>query len=104
MWKTSETVCVLVALLVGCDSDDEDWSIPARTLSADTATAWFDLQLQLVEQTMGYSPPVASRAFAYSGVTLYEAVVYGMPGYTSLAGEVDDLPALPQPIAYESYY
>ena len=104
MSKTSETLCVLVALLGGCSNDNPDWSIPANTLSADTATAWFDLQLTLVEQTAGYSPPVASRAFAYSGITLYEAVVYGMPGYTSLAGKVDDLPALPEPIPDASYY
>ncbi len=104
MWKTSATVCVLVALVAACDNDDVERSIPAATQRADTATEWFDLQLQLVEQTMGFSPPVASRAFAYSGVTLYEAVVHGMPGYASLAGEVDALPALPQPLPDASYY
>ena len=43
------------------------------------------------------SPPVASRLFGYAGVALYEAVVPGMPGYQSLAGQLNDLPPLPQP-------
>jgi hypothetical protein len=43
------------------------------------------------------SPPVASRIFAYTGVTLYEAVLPGMPGYQSLQGQLNDMPALPQP-------
>jgi len=49
------------------------------------------LALQLVRQTFGYSPPVAARAFGYIGVTLYEAVVPGMPDYQSLAGQLNGL-------------
>lgn len=64
---------------------------------ADVAMEWFQLQLQLVRQTPGFSPPVASRAFGYSGVTLYESIVYGMPGYQSLAGQLNALTALAQP-------
>jgi hypothetical protein len=53
---------------------------------AQVPTAWFDLALDLVRTTPGYSPPVASRAFGYAGVALYEALVPGMAGYRSLGG------------------
>ena len=70
---------------------------PASTFDAVVATAWFDLALTLVRDTPGFSPPVASRAFAYMGVTLYEALEPAMPGYRTLAGQLNDfrLPAGP---------
>lgn len=70
---------------------------------AEVATEWFSLQLALVETTPGFSPPVASRAFAYTGVTLYEALVPAMPGYQSLAGQLNDLEPLPQPLSNLEY-
>ena len=57
---------------------------PADEFDAEVAADWFDLSLQLVKTTGGYSPPVASRAFGYAGLTLYEALVPGMDGYRSL--------------------
>jgi PAP2 superfamily len=68
---------------------------PVDQFDADVASAWFDLSLGLVAGTPGYSPPVASRAFAYTGLTLYEALVPGMPGFRSLAGAFPDPPRLP---------
>ena len=59
------------------------------------ATAWFDLLTELVRQAPGFTPPVASRAMGYAGVTLYEAIVPGMPGYRSLVGQLDGLTWLP---------
>jgi hypothetical protein len=61
------------------------------------AFAWFNLQLKLVRETPGFTPPVASRAFGYTGITLYEAVVTGMPEYQSLVGQLNELTELPQP-------
>jgi hypothetical protein len=70
---------------------------PASAFEADVATAWFSLALTLVRDTPGFSPPVASRAFAYSGVTLYEALVPGMHGYRTLAGQLKELDPAPEP-------
>lgn len=67
------------------------------------ATAWFDLYLYLIQQTEGFTPPVASRTLGYAGVTLYEAVVPGMPGYQSLVGQLNELTALPQPDPKQRY-
>jgi PAP2 superfamily len=69
---------------------------PTADYSHEVATAWFNLQLRLVKETPGFSPPVASRAFGYTGVTLYEAVVAGMPDYQSLIGQLNELTAMPQ--------
>lgn len=43
------------------------------------------------------SPPVAARIYAYGGIAMYEAVVHGMPGYQSLAGQLNGLDSLPVP-------
>jgi hypothetical protein len=68
---------------------------PVRRFDAEVPTAWFDLALRLVRTTAGFSPPVASRAFAYAGITLYEAMVPGMSGYRSLEGQLPGLVGLP---------
>jgi hypothetical protein len=68
---------------------------PADTFDAEVVAAWFDLSLQLVKTTSGYSPPVASRAFGYAGLTLYEALVPGVDGYRSLGGVLRGLGRLP---------
>jgi hypothetical protein len=75
------------------------WAAPrfpgADEFDAEVATAWFDQALTLVRGTPGFSPPVASRALSYAGVTLYEALVPGMEGFRSLAGVLPGLGALP---------
>jgi membrane-associated phospholipid phosphatase len=67
----------------------------ADTYSNAVATEWMSLALTLTQQTPGFSPPVAARAFGYLGVTLYEAMVPGMPGYLSLTGQLNELNSLP---------
>jgi PAP2 superfamily len=66
----------------------------ASSFDADVATTWLDLSLDLVRGTPGFSPPVASRAFAYIGITLYEALLPGMPDNRSLSGLMNGLPRL----------
>jgi sugar (pentulose or hexulose) kinase len=67
----------------------------ADTYSSAVATEWMSLALILTQQTTGFSPPVASRALAYLGLALYESTVAGMPGYTTLAGQLNELSSLP---------
>jgi hypothetical protein len=68
---------------------------PTDAFDAGVATAWFDELLALIRETPGYSPPVASRAIAYAGIALYEAVVAGMPDHVSTAVFVNALAPLP---------
>jgi hypothetical protein len=75
----------------------------ADRISAQVPAAWFDLSLDLIRSATGFSPPVASRAFAYAGLSLYEAVVPGMGGYRSLARPFEDLDGLPAARPNETY-
>src|SRR6266511_1896418 len=72
------------------------------SLEASVPKAWFELAAELVRATPGYSPPVASRAFGYAGVVLYEALVPGLPGSRTLAGRLNGLTRFPPPadVAY----
>jgi hypothetical protein len=82
-------------LLVGASSTITRPPSPVSEYDADAATGWFDLLGELVRRTPGYSPPVAARAIGYAGVTLYEALIPGMPGRRSLAGSLNGLAELP---------
>lgn len=87
--------CCALLILAAC-SDDSVGPAPAGQKTtgqypADVPVAWYDLALTLTKETPGFSPPVAARAFGYSGVALYEAVVPGMKGYVSLSGTLNAL-------------
>lgn len=75
-----------------------------RSLQAETGApraeevlrSWYRLMLELVRHTPTYSPPVASRAFAYIGVTAFEALASGRTDTQSLAGQLNALQPVPQ--------
>ncbi len=68
--------------MAGTAGDD-----PAR----EVLLKWNRLVLELVRHTPTYSPPVASRAFAYLGVAGYEATASGRSDMASLAGQLHGL-------------
>ncbi len=97
--RTRRTSVILAALLLtlllgGCGPFT--FSPAAADYEADVAQAWFDLSLELVQKTAGFTPPVASRAFGYLGVTLYETVRPGMFAYRSMEGQLNELWDLPK--------
>lgn len=69
---------------------------PANKFSAEVATTWAELQLLLTKRTAGYTPPVASRAYGYAGLVMYESVVAGLNTNQSLAGQLSTLATLPK--------
>lgn len=75
----------------------------AYRFNSEVPRAWFGLATSLVVAE-GINPMVASRIFGYTGVGLYEAVVPGMPGYQSLAGQLNELNSLPQPKGRNYYW
>ena len=93
-------------LASGC-SHDADPSLPispaAEGYPADVATKWADVELKLIKNGTGFTPPVAARALGYSGVALYEAVAPGIAGSQSLAGQLPALGSLPQVDASQRY-
>jgi len=69
-----------------------------KTYSADVVVKWLNMQLNVFRLPLaaGTSSGAADRAIAYGGIALYEAVVPGMPAYRSLAGQLNQLPAMPE--------
>jgi len=59
--------------------------------AAQVLHTWYRMVLELARHTPTYSPPVASRAFAYLAVTAYEAVASGSHRLRSLAGQLNGL-------------
>jgi hypothetical protein len=100
-------ILIVAAMLIGFGAVKQP-SQPVAAQSAtsdnaDVAVAWFDLQLDLSQSTPGFTPPVVSRAFAYSGIALYESIVPSMDGFQSLGGRLQDLGPVPYPIAEVEY-
>ena len=107
LWVLKLSAVAAAALLLSPSSRAQTSQVQANPLatvqSAKPASAygsgvvydWFFLSFQLIQQTPGFSPPVAARALGYMGLTLYESVVPGMPGYQSLAGQLNELSSLP---------
>lgn len=50
-----------------------------------------------------FSPPVASRIYAYSGIAGYEALRPGQGGYQTFAGQLNGLAPLPRPQEGKEY-
>lgn len=107
-WRASvQTLLLAVLVLVGCQTEmpvDPGSTSEVSKYDATVAVAWFDLQLRLVQNTPGFTPPVASRSFGYSGVALYEALVPGMSDRRSLVGQLNGLTSLPQPESGTTYH
>jgi hypothetical protein len=97
------TLLLLAGWLAACQPAVIEVPKPTSAFPAEIATSWFDLQLKLIQETPGFTPPVASRALGYSAVALYEAVVIGMPQNQSLVGQLNELDSLPQPEAGQAY-
>ena len=71
-------------------------ALPAQAARPEAVLdKWYGLILELVRHTPTYSPPVASRSFAYFGVTAYEAIASGDADLLTLAGQLNGLQALP---------
>jgi membrane-associated phospholipid phosphatase len=77
---------------------------PAQAAEPEAVLSnWYRLLLNLVRHTATYSPPVASRAFAYVGVTAYQATASGDAHLQTLAGQLNGLGALPQRAPGKAY-
>ena len=93
-----------IALLIsGCSKPDTDFKNKPEDYKASTLNDWLKLQLNLIKTTPGFTPPVASRALAYTHVAAYEAIVPGSNQFGSLAGQLNGLVALPKPATGRHY-
>ncbi len=67
-----------------------------RLHPATVASAWMKRMYDVVFDEQ-LTPPAAARAYAYVSLAMYESVAAGMPDRLSLAGQLRDLGAFPQP-------
>jgi hypothetical protein len=58
--------------------------------NSDLLVKWHELIFELVEQTQGYSPNVASRNFAYINLAAYEAILPANLGNISLSDQLQE--------------
>jgi hypothetical protein len=93
MKRTLLLLLVTTALYTSCEdapavkprSEGNHSFTPVKKYSGDLAVAWMKMQMTLTRTTPGFGPGPATRAFAYSGLSLYESIVEGIPGYRSVA-------------------
>ncbi|MCO4291660.1 vanadium-dependent haloperoxidase [Solitalea sp. MAHUQ-68] len=88
----------IITFLQACKKDDNNspsQAIDASNWGSFVPVSWYNLELKLIKETPGFTPPVAARAIAYTSITLHETVVRGMPDGTSLSGQLDGLSYLP---------
>ncbi|QYA26835.1 vanadium-dependent haloperoxidase [Gramella sp. MT6] len=88
----NNTILVTISLLlfISCKKDEpivvssEDYHIAVDKLT--------EIQVHDI-----FSPPVASRIYAYSNIAAYEALQAGETEYSSLVGQVNELTPIPAP-------
>ncbi len=96
-------VVIAVLFLAACTKETSSFSelSKANSESGKVATEWMKLSVELTSETPGYTAPIATRAFAYLGLAIYETVVLGIEGQPSLQGKIHGLPAQSLPVIYE---
>lgn len=99
-----QVLILIVLLMTQCRKDEDAIFNETSTLDGAVAIEYMELLRDFTKKTPGFSPPVASRAFGYAGLTLYESVVHGMPRYQSLTGLVNGLNDLPKPALGNEYH
>jgi len=101
--KQFGSLLALPIVLMACQWSGVADTIPARPTPEAVLDARYRLVLDLVRHTATYSPPVASRAFAYLGVIGYEATASGRADMVTLVGQLRALKTLPKRQANATY-
>lgn len=94
-------VPVLLLFAVSCNKKPES---DYRTITSDPK--YLHQAMKAVTDRMVhdiFSPPVASRVYAYTSIAAYEALVPFFDQYQSLAGQIRHFPAVPLPASNASY-
>lgn len=97
MKKLLPLLSITLLVIAGCRKNDvaEAPENPASSQPATVALRWVQLELELIKNTPGFTPPVASRSLAYTALALYQAVQPGMNGNKNLNEVLNIQLALP---------
>jgi hypothetical protein len=86
----SITALFVLLFTYGC----KDETLPIVVTPADFHSA-IDKVVEVMIHDI-FSPPVASRVFAYPNIAAYEIIAQNDPAYNSLAGQIKSLKAIPK--------
>ncbi|WP_239524926.1 vanadium-dependent haloperoxidase [Leptobacterium flavescens] len=86
----------ITALLLSCNKEQEP-----IVITADDFHSSVDKVTEVMVHDI-FSPPVASRVFAYPNIAAYQIMAKQNGEYTSLDGQLDDLSPIPDPEAAEN--
>lgn len=84
-------ILFLTALIFACGKNEE-----LIAVSPDTLHKSIDKVTEIMIHDI-FSPPVASRIFAYPNIAAYEIIALQDENYNSLEGQVTELTAIPKP-------
>ncbi len=93
--KVALLLCAFAMVLLPSCKDDAVPGIEtlANDFSSKVVQDYMELMAVLSKETIGAFPPVVARAYAYTGLALYESMVPGMPENNSFAGHISGLTA-----------
>ena len=98
--KIGIILIILASFITGCKDeiiDNNNLNPPGNNYRSEVPLAWYSLELKLVKETKGITPPISARAFGYTGIALYEAIYSAYPGRRSLAGQLNGLTEIQKP-------
>ena len=84
----------LVLFFVGCETPNPNFQEEAK--NADFYHRSMKKLTDVIVHDI-FSPPVASRIYAYPNIAAFEALVHDYPDYQSLDGQLDGLKGIPKP-------
>ncbi len=93
---------VALALLTGCQKESTPAEYNAKAADTERYNAALNKLTEVVVHDI-FSPPVASRIYAYANLAGYEALTPFDPNYQSLAGKLKRFSDGPQPEAGKQY-
>jgi len=91
--KKISIVCLISLFLLSCSREEKQEPLE---IGPEDLHASVDKVTEIMIHDI-FSPPVASRIFAYPNIAAYEIMALGNDSYASLAGQVRDLNAIPKP-------
>jgi len=96
MKKRISLIVAVVLVLASCQKKEEPVEVSPEEFHASV-----DKVIEIMIHDI-FSPPVASRIFAYSNIAAYEIIAKKDNNYKSLAGQVTDLENIPDPTNSEN--
>lgn len=88
------TISIAILLLTGCKEPFDESKISTSTYMHQAMQKYSDVMVYDI-----FSPPQASRNYAYASIAAYETLAQGDDSYVSMAGQLRELSAVPsQPI------